>query len=200
MYDLEELALMNGIALGQLDEYDEPVPLLTDGPVSDAVSEAIADAAAAAGGVLVSQAIADAAALIPSGEPMGSGWPAAVPVRPSNWDLSTTPAAYMIAAGDTFAGLAATYLGAASRWQDIWDEQPQEYRWSRSADDIFPGEVIAMPEEARINFLKLKRGQPIPGDQPAPGVLPGEPKKKSKMPWLLAGGAAAAAAAYAFTR
>lgn len=196
MYELEEVALLNG--LGIIDEGSDepppPVPL----PMVDP-GGALAAAAAAAAGQIVGQAIAGAATHVP-GDPTGLGWPAAVPVRPSHWDLSVDPATYMVATGDTIAGLAATYLGSATRWLEIWQMQPPEERWNRSADEIVPGERLRMPEEAKQNFLKLKKGQPIPGDQPPPGVLPGEEKKKSKLPWLLAGGAAAAGAAYWLTR
>lgn len=194
MYELEEVAMLNGIDLGQVEE-DPPVPLLTGDPGAVAAAQAIA---AAAAGHVVGQAIAGAAA-VAAGEQTGLGWPAAVPVRPSHWDLTVDPATYMVATGDTIAGLAATYLGSPTRWIEIWQMQPQEERANRSADNISPGERLLMPEEAKINFLKLKKGQPIPGDQPPPLVLPGK-EKKSKLPWLLAGGAAAAGAAYLYTK
>jgi hypothetical protein len=114
-----------------------------------------------------------------------SGWPAAVSVRPANWNLDPQPAQYTIAAGDTLAGLAATYLGDPARVMEIWMLQDQQYRWSHSADTIFPGEVFAMPDEARDNFINwIKQGKPT---TTLPGKLPPETlAQKGKRLWPVA--------------
>lgn len=101
-----------------------------------------------------------------------SGWPAAVTVRPGNWDMTTQPAKYQIAGGDTLAGLAATYLGDPARWKEIWDLQPQDFRWSHDPDKIYPGQWFLMPDEARDNLLNwIKQGKPT---NTKPGELPPE--------------------------
>ena len=157
----------------------------------------------------------------PYGEtPPGFTWPAAVPMRPQNWNFDTEPDSYKIALGDTFAGLSATYLGTPMRWREIWNIQPDQYRYSRSPDRIMPGEWIFMPPDATATLLAAYGEPPPPGATPAPeppggyptpvgpapkGAPPGvgpEPtttKKKSILPWVIGGGAAAALAAYALT-
>ncbi len=123
--------------------------------------------------------------------PAISGWPAAVAVRPGNWDMTTEPALYKIAYGDTLSGLSTTYLGDPARFKEIWDMQPDSYRYSHTMDDIFPGEWLRMPDEARNNLLNwLKQGKPTnikPGDLP-PETL--KQKGKRYAPYLLAGSAA----------
>ena len=89
---------------------------------------------------------------IVAGTKTPSGWPAAVTVRPDNWNMKLQPATYRIAVGDTLAGLAATYLGSPARWKEIWDLQPGQFRVSNSPDKIFPGQVFLMPDEARDNL------------------------------------------------
>ena len=95
---------------------------------------------------------------IPPEETPGSGWPGAVPIRPSNWNMDTDPDSYQIAWGDTFAGLSATYLGTPLRWREIWNQQPDTYRYSRSPDRIMPGEWIFMPPDASAT-LRAALGQ-----------------------------------------
>jgi hypothetical protein len=98
--------------------------------------------------------------------------PGAVTVRPANWDLSTEPAEYILAAGDTMVGLATTYLFQGARWRDIWDVQTPSFRAANTPDVIFAGDTIRMPNEARDNFVKfLKKEEPPPG-----GILPGKPQ------------------------
>ena len=113
--------------------------------------------------------------MIPEGGPTPSGWPAAVAVVPTAWNTTATPALYTLQPGDSLSGLASTYLGAAARWREIWDMQPQQYRWTHSPDVVYAGEVFRMPDEARDNFLSWKRrgAEPgeLPGDQPAPAPL-----------------------------
>jgi nucleoid-associated protein YgaU len=181
MYDdIEAAALLNGIALGQVGDepFYLPLPWPFDpddpGPPPDDPDDP---------------------------EPTPGVTPGPVPVRPANWDLSTEPyATYTVASGDTFTGLAATYLLDGARWTEIWNVQPQAFRWGRSPDVLWPGDVLNMPAEAKQNFLKLKKGQlPHPGgDVP---VLPGDEKgSKSRMPWIAAGVAALAGGAYYLTR
>jgi len=123
--------------------------------------------------------------------PAFSGWPAAVPVRPGNWDVDFEPAKYKIALGDTLAGLAATYLGSPQRWKEIWDIQPDVFRWNNSPDKIYPGQWFNMPDEARDNMLNwIKQGKPA---HTKPGELPPETigqKAKRLGPAIAAVGAA----------
>jgi hypothetical protein len=138
---------------------------------------------------------------IPPEETPGSGWPGAVPIRPSNWNMDTDPDSYQIAWGDTFAGLSATYLGTPLRWREIWNQQPDTYRYSRSPDRIMPGEWIFMPPDASATLRAALGQPPEPGDKPAPappggyptpvgptppGMKPEPEKKKSKLPYIAA--------------
>jgi len=109
-----------------------------------------------------------------TGQNTPSGWPAAVTVRPDNWDMALQPAVYTIAAGDTLAGLAATYLGSPARWKEIWELQPAQFRFSNSPDKIFPGQKFMMPDEARDNLKAwLALGKPS-------GKKPGALSKSDK--------------------
>ena len=104
---------------------------------------------------------------IPQGGGLPAGFvaPGAVPVRPDNWNADAKPfARYRLASGDTYAGLAATYLGSNTRWREIWDLNRAKHP---SADKIFAGEVISMPNEARDNFRKMS-GK----DDKLKGILP----------------------------
>jgi hypothetical protein len=153
---------------------------------------------------------------IPKEETPGSGWPAAVPIRPANWNMDTDPDSYKIAWGDTLAGLSATYLGTPMRWKEIWDQQPDSYRWSHSPDKLMPGQWIFMPPDASATLRAALGQPPEPGDKPAPPPPGGYPapagpvtppgeaptakkKKKSILPWVVGGGALAALAAYAMS-
>lgn len=159
---------------------------------------------------------------IPASETAGSGWPGAVPIRPANWNMDTDPDSYKIAWGDTYAGLAATYLGTPQRWREIWDQQPDMYRASRSADRIMPGEWIFMPPDASATLRAALGEPPETGDRPAPAppggypapvgpppppggpppagvTAPSKKKKKNYLPWIIGGGAVAALAAYALS-
>lgn len=153
---------------------------------------------------------------IPPEETPGSGWPGAVPIRPANWNMDTDPDSYMIAWGDTYAGLSSTYLGTPMRWREIWNEQPDTYRWNRSPDRIMPGEWIFMPPDASATLRAALGHPPEPGDKPAP-VPPGgyptpvgpapapgvgpepAPAKKSKLPYYVGAGALAALGLYALS-
>lgn len=93
----------------------------------------------------------------------GGGTPGAVPVRPENWDDTTSPPTYQVALGDTLVGLAITYLGDGKRYTEI-------YGMNR---DVMPGGpsdlrdvVLKMPREALDNlYLWLDAGEPskLPG-------------------------------------
>lgn len=122
--------------------------------------------------------------------PFGPGTtPGAVPAREENWNFEIDPAEYTIAAGDTFVGLAATYLGSGARWKEIWN-----YGHNRKlfpvADVITSTGPLQMPPEARdnmINWLNLgKPGTTLPGKT--------KPEKLTEKvgrlwPWLLGGAA-----------
>ena len=138
---------------------------------------------------------------IEAGSSTPSGWPAAVTVRPDNWDLSLPPATYMIAAGDTLSGLAATYLGAPNRVMEIWSMQPADFRLNNSMDKINPGQIFNMPDEARDNLKAwLALGQP---SNKKPGALSKSDKKTAKikgyLPYIV-GGAVGLGLLWAFSR
>jgi hypothetical protein len=121
--------------------------------------------------------------------------PGAVPVRPGNWNLDAKPfATYKIASGDTFVGLAATYLGDGGRWKDIWQTGSNQQQFP-SPDSITHTGPLDMPDEARdklIAFLKLP-----PEERPAqPGNVTDEQAKKIRdRPKRLIAGAVAVVAA-----
>ena len=119
--------------------------------------------------------------------PAQSGWPAAVPARIENWNFELEPAEYMIHSGDTLAGLAYTYLGSPNRWNELWEMQPQSYRWNHSPNDLTPGQMWPMPAEAADRARKIA---PTP-----PGGVVDKPGPTSNLP-LVAGLAAAALVFY----
>lgn len=121
--------------------------------------------------------------------PFGPGTtPGAVPAREENWNFETDPAEYTIASGDTFVGLAATYLGDGGRWAELWN-----YGHNRSLfpdpDVIMSTGPLQMMPEATSNMLNwLNKGKP--------GTLPGKTKTETTAekagrlwPWLLGGAA-----------
>lgn len=143
----------------------------------------------------------------------GSGWPAAVPVRPGNWDVGTS--SYKLAWGDTLAGLAATYLGSPQRWKEIWNEQSDTFRTSNNPDELTAGTWIRMPLDALATLCAAtgacdsppggKPATPPPGGWKPTGPpskpTPGTPlAKKPDNTMLYAGGAAALVAAYLLFR
>ena len=100
-----------------------------------------------------------------------------VPARVENWDLEAKPfATYKLASGDTFAGLAVTYLGDGMRAQEIYNtgnnrsrmpsmNPPAEW-WQAQTSPI----VLDMPDEARDAMIAwMAKGQP-PGQKP--GAIP----------------------------
>jgi LysM repeat protein len=188
-YELDEIFYSIGVdpQLGQTLK----LPPGESDPVSDALVDAAALVAAGAIGYAADQ-------VVPAGTMTPSGWPAAVPVVATAWDTSRTPARYTVQGGDTLSGLAATYLGDPARWRDIWNEQPQQYRWTHSPDVLAQGQVLNMPAEALANFLKWKRGGSdpgeLPGDQPAPSKL------RKAAPWIVGGALAAVVVAYGSTK
>jgi cytochrome P450 len=103
---------------------------------------------------------------------------------------------YELAFGDTLSGLAGTYLGGAHRWKEIWDVQPDQFRWTRDPDKLMAGEVLNMPDEAKDNLLNwIKQGKPA---TIKPGELPPETiaqKGKRYAPYI-AGAAAVGVIGY----
>lgn len=79
--------------------------------------------------------------------------PGPVPVRGNNWDFDR--GSYVLEYGDTLAGLAATYLGNAARWGEIWAEQPGEKRLNGNPNKLIAGESIRMPQQAIDNAHQL---------------------------------------------
>lgn len=168
-YDVNLSALTLGVDLGQAVDESETTTLVVTGETEE----------------------------LP-GLPPGFIAPGAVPVRVDHWDLGAQPfAAYVPAFGDTFVGLAATYLGDGSRWPDIWNTGGNSSKYPNPdvIDNLGP---IDMPDEARDNLKSwLKKGGP-------PGVVPGKtpPSKTAKAakklwPWLVGGAAIGLVAAAA---
>lgn len=92
--------------------------------------------------------------------------PGAVPVRVENWDIEAQPfATYTIASGDTFVGLAITYLGNGERWPEIWHTGGNQAKFP-NPDVITSSGPLDMPEEARERMkLFLSKGKTgTPGD------------------------------------
>ncbi|HRC27579.1 MAG TPA: hypothetical protein PKX87_09140, partial [Alphaproteobacteria bacterium] len=102
------------------------------------------------------------------------GTPGAVPVRADNWDFPRGE--YVLEWGDTLSGLAATYLGGAGRWNEIWNAQPGTFRAKRNPSKLGAGERIKMPAEAVTN-AKTLLGAP-PGSQVAPNGQVVDPSGK----------------------
>jgi nucleoid-associated protein YgaU len=132
--------------------------------------------------------------------PAPVGNPGPSDFRPGNWNFETCT--YTIASGDTLTGLARTYLGAPERWREIWDMQPQEWRFSHSPDGICTPEkraagckdivanvdTLLMPREACDRAKAMlqdpnspkapsttgKRAPvPVPGEDPHAPIVPG---------------------------
>lgn len=113
--------------------------------------------------------------------------PSAADFRPGNWDFEKCT--YAIAFGDTFVGLAKTYLGDGTQWKVIWDAQPQEWRFTHDPNggkgpkgDKIPvqlGEKLIMPKAACDRAKKMladPNSNPKPSTigQKAPIEVPGE--------------------------
>ncbi len=132
------------------------------------------------------------------------GTPGAIPVRPGSWDLTRTPAEYVIDPGDTMVGIAATYLGAGDRWGEIRAYQtnppgstgPNGKYLNASYNKWFPGStnpgppfqvgnVLLMPPEAvtRLQaYIANQTPTAPPGAGNAPGNFPGADKTAPKQP------------------
>ena len=114
-----------------------------------------------------------------------TGWPGAVPFRRDAWNFSESW--YILQSGDTFSGLAATYLGHPSRYLEIWQLQP--YRYTKAIDPLSVkpdrplvqiGERVIMPAEALARAKELvTTGAP---SAPAIGGVGGSPKGAGA-PW-----------------
>lgn len=114
-----------------------------------------------------------------------SGWPGAVPFRRDAWNFSESW--YILQSGDTFSGLASTYLGHPSRYLEIWQLQPYRYTKAIDPSSVKPdrplvqiGERVIMPAEALERARELvTTGAP---SAPAIGGVGGSPKGKGA-PW-----------------
>lgn len=106
--------------------------------------------------------------ITPSDIPPGTT-PGAVPFRPDNWNFNLDPAEYVIAGGDTLTGLAITYLGEGARWKELWNMQPQSYRFTHSPDDLNVGQMWPMPQEASDKAKLLSQEIPPGGVTDKPG-------------------------------
>ena len=124
--------------------------------------------------------------------PFGVGTtPGEVPARPENWDLSADPATYTIAYGDTFVGLAKTYLGNGAAWPHIW-KYGHNAQLFPDPDVITSAGPLQMPPDAADNMrLWLKKGKP----HTPPGKLQTKTSngegttgdRKRVWPWLVGG-------------
>lgn len=121
-----------------------------------------------------------------------SGWPPPAAYRPGNWNFDES--SYVLAFGDTLSGLAITYLGSPQRWKEIWNANPQDWRWNHNPDKLMAGEKILMPLEAKdmaIAMLSSKSSNPQASTtgKKAPIDVPGE----NPLAPTVEGGTAAAA-------
>lgn len=140
---------------------------------------------------------------IPAGANLpASGWPAAVAVRPGNWNVQARD--YKLSWGDTLSGLAATYLGAPQRWSEIWAEQSDQFRLNNNPDKLHAGTWLRMPIAA-VDTLYCAYGRNPPSGKACAGAPPGGYKttgtdpfvgKKDSNAMMYAGAAAALVAAY----
>jgi len=128
--------------------------------------------------------------------PPGFVAPGAVDVRPANWDLEAEPATYVLAWGDTYVGLAATYLGDGARWKEIWNLNRDQHQ---DPDKIYVSQTVNMPDEAADKMRRWLKGN----RKELPGSLPDEPtiteKARSAAPWLVLGTLAAGGIYYAMS-
>jgi len=95
----------------------------------------------------------------PEPKPPVVGWPPpAVPLKAAWVKDPMAPGGwvYVLQYGDTLSGLAMTYLGAYTRWREIWAMQQAMRAQGRSPDKLFAGEKLYMPEEAIANARKRK--------------------------------------------
>lgn len=76
---------------------------------------------------------------------VGSGWPPARPFVKGAWRVTVDGPRYILQSGDTFAGLAWTYLGDPARWKEIASLNPQHdaSHWPAGALIVMPDEAIA---------------------------------------------------------
>jgi len=124
-----------------------------------------------------------------------TGWPGAAAPTCSAWTMKNGRYMYRVQSGDTISGLAKTYLGMYERWHEIWAEQSPDVRATRSADTIYVGELLNMPQEA----IDQAKAMGCTGDPVHPGVAhPVAPSssddaKTNKMLLAAAGVAAGAA-------
>lgn len=103
--------------------------------------------------------------------PPGFLYPGAVQTAAKAWE-SFDPPKYRLQWGDTFIGLATTYLGNPNRWREIYDLQPASARATKGTRGWIAGQdVINMPKEAARNMQKW-----LNADAPA-NVTPAEVNK-----------------------
>lgn len=120
--------------------------------------------------------------------------PGAVQVRLENWDLAGEPfATYIIAPGDTFYGLAITYLGDGARAMEIYDTGNNHAIIGPDPNVIKTKGPIDMPEEARDRMKAfVSKGEP-PGTTPGQ-IKPSEVKAIKERPTKIVVGVVAAVA------
>jgi hypothetical protein len=82
--------------------------------------------------------------------------------------------------GDTLSGLAATYLGSAARWSEIWAEQPGTFRLNRNPNKLNAGESLKMPAAAVENARTLLKN---PGSTVGPNGKPQGPTGATLSTW-----------------
>lgn len=97
----------------------------------------------------------------PGGQPLPPDFVAPGPteLHPDRWDLDSSPCTYTVAYGDTYVGIAKSYLDpSGQRWREVWEPNRATHP---NPDLIYPGDVIVMPKEACDNMRRwLNRGGP----------------------------------------
>lgn len=110
---------------------------------------------------------------MPSETPLGTT-PGSAPFVAGAWSYETTPATYSAQPGDTFVGLAKTYLPsnpAGIRWKEIWHMNSQTHP---DPDRVNVGDKLDMPDEAAANAKKAGAKKSAPGGAvkgDGPGLL-----------------------------
>jgi hypothetical protein len=108
------------------------------------------------GGIIVAQgpAMAVPEPEAKSAAPKAAASPKPAVPRKEAWKLGG--GRYILQSGDTFFGLAVTYLGSGPRWRELRAFQPDAWR-TRNPDPnlIRAGDVILMPKEAQDRARQL---------------------------------------------
>jgi len=122
--------------------------------------------------------------------PEGFLYPGAVDAAAEAWE-SFDPPKYRLQGGDTFIGLATTYLGNPARWREIYQLQPASARATKGTRGWIAGQdVINMPKEAADNMRKWMRANEPSAVTPAEVAKSGAGMSTGTKVALAAGAAA----------